>query len=143
MGYQHGSVSNVYLHQTPKTRKCYSIVLPKFKFKNAEETLTGKVLYNWLEAVYLKQVVPPIYMFPASKFYILYNNYPNFQCREPVRTRSRDDPRAGQSNIVVSRTPVKISEAAHVFFCFFFAFFGVFSKVKGTAFVGSETDRFL
>ena len=28
------------------------------------------------------------------------------------------------------------------FFVFFFAFFGVFSKVKGTAFVGSETDRF-
>ena len=37
---------------------------------------------------------------------------------EQVRTRSRDDPRAGQSNIVVSRTPVQISEAAHVFFVF-------------------------
>ena len=99
-------------------------------------------MYNWLEAVYLKQVVPLDYLFPASKFYILYNKYPNFQCREPVRTCSRDDPRAGLSNIVVSRTPVQISEAAHVFFCFCFAFFGVFSKVKGTAFVESETDRF-
>ena len=29
------------------------------------------------------------------------------------------------------------------FVFFFFVFFGVFSKVKGTAFVGSETDRFL
>ena len=82
-------------------------------------------------------------MFPASKFYILDNKYQNFQGMEPVRTRSRDDPRAGQSNIVVSRTPYQTSEAAHVFFVFFFAFFGVFSKVKGTAFVGSETDRFL
>ena len=61
---------------------------------------------------------PLDYLFPASKFYILYNKYPNFQCREPVRTRSRDDPRAGLSNIVVSRTPVQISEAAHVFFVF-------------------------
>ena len=30
-----------------------------------------------------------------------------------------------------------------MFFLYFFAFFGVFSKVNGTAFVGSETDRFL
>ena len=39
---------------------------------------------------------------------------------KPVRTRSRDDPRAGQSNIVVSRTPVQTSEAAHVFLNLFF-----------------------
>ena len=78
-------------------------------------------MYNWLGAVYLKQVVPPELLVPCSKFYILdINKYPNFQCREPVRTRSRDDPRAGQSNIVVSRTPVQTSEAAHVFFCIFF-----------------------
>ena len=93
----------------------------------------------WLEAVYLKQVAHPG-LFPASKFYILDNKYPNFQSREPVRFRSRDDPRAGQSNIVVSRSPVQISESAHVFF---FLLSLMFSKVKATAFVGSETDRFL
>ena len=58
-------------------------------------------MYNWLEAVYLKQVVPPALLVPPSKFYIFDNKYPNFQCREPVKTRSRDDPRAGQSNIVI------------------------------------------
>ena len=100
-------------------------------------------MYNWLEAVYLKQVVPPGLLVPCFKILHFDNKYPNFQCREPVRTRSRDDPRSGQSNIVVSRTPLQTSEAAHVFYVFFFAFFGVFSKVKGTAFVGSENDRFL
>ena len=57
---------------------------------------------------------------------------------EPVRIRSPDDPTAGQSNIVVSRAPVQIPESAHVFLLSL-----MFSKVKETAFVGSETDRFL
>ena len=38
--------------------------------------------------------------------------------------RSRDDPTAGQSNIVVSRSPVQIPESAHFFFSFaFYDFF--------------------
>ena len=94
---------------------------------------------NWFEAVYLKRLHTLDYLFPASKFYILDNKYPTFQSREPVRSRSRDDPTAGQSNIVISRSPVQISESAH----FFFLLSLVFSKVKATVFVGSETDRFL
>ena len=80
-------------------------------------------------------------MFPASKFYIefLENKYPEIQCSEPVMIRSLDDPTGGQSNIVVSKSAVQISELAHVFFFFFF----MISKVKATTFVGSETDRFL
>ena len=78
---------------------------------------------KWLETMYLKQVAHMDYLFPALKFYILDDKYPNFQSREPVRIRSRDDPTAGQSNIVVSRSPVQIPESAHFFF---FAFFDVF-----------------
>ena len=37
--------------------------------------------------------------------------------------RSRDDPTAGQSNIVVSRSPVQIPESAHFFFVCFLWFF--------------------
>ena len=94
---------------------------------------------NWLEAVYLKQVAHPGLLVPRSKFYILDNKYPNFQSREPVRIRSRDDPTAGQSNIVVSSPRIK-SQNQHIFF---FLLSLMFSKVKATAFVGSETDRFL
>ena len=64
-------------------------------------------MYNWLEAVYLKQVVPP-----------------------GLLVCSLEDP---GSNL----------RSSTCFLYFFKAFFGVFSKVKGTAFVGSETDRFL
>ena len=80
-----------------------------------------------------------VFSHSPSKFYILDNKYPNFQSRELVRIRI-DDPTAGQSNIVVSRSPVQISESAH-FFCFLLSL--MFSKIKSTAFVGSETDRFL
>ena len=73
---------------------------------------------NWLEAVYLKQVVHPGLLVPHFKI-------------------------LGQSNIVVSRSPVQIPESAHFFFFFFFLLSLMFSKVKATAFVGSETDRFL
>ena len=76
---------------------------------------------NWLEAVYLKQIVPPGILVPRSKFNILDNKFSNFQCKEPVRIRNRDDPTAGQSNIVVSRSPVQIPESAN-FFLFFFCF---------------------
>ena len=82
---------------------------------------------NWLEAVYLKQVAHPGFTCsPLQNSTFLIIKYPNFQSREPVRIRSRDDPTAGQSNIVVSRSPVQIPESAHFFFFFFFAFFDVF-----------------
>ena len=121
MGYQHGSLSNVYLHQMSQTWKCNFIVLPKFRFKNAEETLTWQCLWltGWRPCIW-NRLHTLDYLFPASKFYILDNKYPNFQSREPVRIRSRDDPTAGQSNIVVSRSPVQIQESAHSFFLFFF-----------------------
>ena len=124
MVYQHGSVSNVYLHQMSQPRKCNFIVLPKFRLKNAEETLTRQCLWltGWRPCIW-NRLHTLDYLFPASKFYILDNKYPNFQSREPVRFRSRDDPRAGQSNIVVSRSPVQISESAHgFFFCFLWCF---------------------
>ena len=121
MGYQHGSLSNVYLHQMSQTWKCNFIVLPKFRFKNAEETLTGQCLWltGWRPCIW-NRLHTLDYLFPASKFYILDNKYPNFQSREPVRIRSRDDPTAGRSNIVVSRSSVQIPESAHFFFFFFF-----------------------
>ena len=124
MGYQHGSVSNVYLHQMSQTRKCNFIALPKFRFKNAEETLTGQCLWltGWRPCIW-NRLHTLDYLFPALKFYILDDKYPNFQSREPVRSRSRDDPTAGQSNIVVSRSPVQIPESAHFFFfCFLWCF---------------------
>ena len=92
--------------------------------KNAEETLTRQCLWltGWRPCIW-NRLHTVDYLFPASKFYILDNKYPNFQSREPVRFRSRDDSRAGQSNIVVSRSPVQISESAHVcFFCFLWCF---------------------
>ena len=85
----------------------------------------------------MKQIVPPGILVPRSKFNILDDKFSNFQCKEPVRIRN--DPTAGQSNIVVSRSPVQIPESANVFF---FLLSLMFSKVKATAFVGTEIDRY-
>ena len=51
----------------PKHENVIRLYCRNLGSKNAEETLTGKVLYNWLEAVYLKQVVPPGLLVPCFK----------------------------------------------------------------------------
>ena len=52
--------------------------------------------------MYLEKVVHRVVLdlFRASKFDILENKDIKFQYREPVRIRGRDDPAAGQSNII-------------------------------------------
>ena len=109
----------------PNHENVISLCCRNLGSKNAEETLTRQC--SWLTGsrpCIWNRLHTLDYLFPASKFYILDNKYPNFQSREPVRFRSRDDPRAGQSNIVVWRSPVKILESAHVFvfFCFLWCF---------------------
>ena len=108
----------------PNHENVISLCCRNLGSKNAEETLARQCLWltGWRPCIW-NRLHTLDYLFPASKFYILDNKYPNFQSREPVRFRSRDDPRAGQSNIVVSRSPVQISESAHVFFfCFLWCF---------------------
>ena len=56
---------------------------------------------NWFDTVNLKQVVHCGLLVPRFKILHFDEKYPNFQCREPVRIGSCDDPTAGQSNSVV------------------------------------------
>ena len=108
----------------PNHENVISLCCRNLGSKNAEETLTRQCLWltGWRPCIW-NRLHTLDYLFPASKFYILDNKYPNFQSREPVRFRSCDDPRAGQSNIVIPRSPVQISESAHVFFfCFLWCF---------------------
>ena len=58
------------------------------------------------------------YLFPVFD-----EKYPNFQCREPVRIRSRDDLTADLSNIGLNVPGSNLRVSTSFFFCFFFDVF--------------------
>ena len=109
----------------PNHENVISLCCRNLGSKNAKETLTRQCLWLtvWRPCIW-NRLHTLDNLFPVSKFYILDNKYPNFQSREPVRFRSRDDPRAGQSNIVVFKVPGSnlIISTCCFFFCFLWCF---------------------